>query len=872
LIASALLSSCTSLCCDKASARIEADIAIATDRKEDAEAAQKDAYKRVAWAKDFGLDSDFPEKFRGALASLNPGDLAYDNMKYATAKQLYKEVSAILSDDFKARAAECRDEKAKVDLAIAKALEACADTLSPQRFKDAQDLYIKAKALKAADDLPNAIATCKKARAAFEYAGEYARVMKLRDSIKGCEVLKDYNREFLQAESKILEDETLWTHGTVKDYALGTSVLHEAGRQYTWIAEQCRKLAEEKRVAAEKSLADAALCCARSGMVWADEQRLDMDYAADYGKAKALLAEAESRYAAGDYVGAAASANQICSLFSDEYKGTVKAERDKLAAEKAAADKLAAEKALADGALTCARSGMAWADEQRLDVDYAADYAKVKVLLADAESKYAAGDYVGAAASANQICSLFSDEYRLNVKSAREKVLADGALACARSGMTWADEQRLDMDYAADYGKAKALLADAESKYAAGDYVGAAASANQVCTLFSDEYKGTVKAERDKLAVEKAAAEKAAADKLAAEKALADGAFDCAGSGMVWADEQRLDMDYAADYGKAKALLAEAESRYAAGDYVGAAENANQVCTLFSDEYKATVKAERDKLAAEKAAADKLAKPGAAPETPVIKTSPEYFSPDNDGSDDVMLFDTIVPDNAGVKSWVLEVFEEYIVDPSAKTYSVAKRSFRIWKGEGVPPGRVVWNGKSDKDELVQSGTTYPYTFSYMDSQDRVTTTQGAVIIGIIAQKSGDTINIKLPSLVFRADKADFLDLDSHVVERNNLLIGKLAESLKKYSDYNITVEGHANNVGKIMGYSQKLILDEEKSQVMPLSTARAAKLRTMLIGQGIASNVITAIGYGSSQPVVSFKDAVNRWKNRRVEFVLTKRK
>ena len=39
LIAAALLSSCTSLCCDKASARIEADIAIATDRKEDAEAA-----------------------------------------------------------------------------------------------------------------------------------------------------------------------------------------------------------------------------------------------------------------------------------------------------------------------------------------------------------------------------------------------------------------------------------------------------------------------------------------------------------------------------------------------------------------------------------------------------------------------------------------------------------------------------------------------------------------------------------------------------------------------------------------------------------------------------------------------------------------
>jgi len=29
-------------------------------------------------------------------------------------------------------------------------------------------------------------------------------------------------------------------------------------------------------------------------------------------------------------------------------------------------------------------------------------------------------------------------------------------------------------------------------------------------------------------------------------------------------------------------------------------------------------------------------------------------------------------------------------------------------------------------------------------------------------------------------------------------------------------------------------------------------------------------GMGSSQPVVDFKDGVNRWKNRRVEFILYK--
>ncbi len=627
LVTAALLSSCSTLCCDKASSRIEADIAIATNRKEDADAAQKDAYRRMSWAEDFGLEDDFSEEYQDAIASFHPANMAYDDMKYGTARKLYLEVSAILSDDFQARATECRDEKAKVDLAMTKALEACADTLAPQRFKDAQDLYIKAKALKAAGDLPNAITTCKKASAAFEYAFEYATVMKLRDSIRDCEILKEYNKEFLLAESKIMEDEALWKHGTVKDYALGTSILREAGRQYSWILEQCRKLQEEKRIAVEK------------------------------------------------------------------------AEAARLAAE----------------------------------------------------------------------------------KLAQEKAAADGALACAREGMAWTDEQHLEVDYVDDYEKGKALLADAESRYASGDYVGATASANEVCSQFGEEYRGKVKAEREQAEAARLAAEKRAQEKLAAEK------------------------------------------------------------------QQEPVKA-------------------------VVKTYPEYFSPDDDGLDDMMTFDTSVPGDTGVKQWVLEVFEEYIVDPSAKTYSVSKRSFITWFGTGTPPEKIAWDGKSDKNELVQSGTTYPYIFSYTDKLDRVITTQGAIIVGIIAQKTGDTINIKLPSLVFRADKADFLELDPHVIERNNLLVGKLAESLNKYSDYNITVEGHANNVGKIMGYSQTRIQEEENTQVLPLSIARAEKLRSMLIEQGIDPNLISVVGYGSSRPVVSFTDAVNRWKNRRVEFTLTRKK
>ena len=789
LIVAVLLSSCSTLSRDKANSPIEAGIAITTNKKEDVDAAQKDAYERISWAKEFNLEGDFPEKYQRAFSSLNTADLAYDTMKYAASRELYLEVSAILSDDFKARAAECRDEKAKVELAMTKALEAHADTLAASRFKVAQDFYIKAKALKAADDLPNAIATCRTAKAAFEYSGEYARVITLRDSVQGCEVFKNYSKEFLQAEMKILVREAPLTQGAVKDYVLRISILQEIGKQYTLIAEQCRKLQEEKRTEAE-----------------------------------------QERLAA-----------------------------EKVAAEKAAEEKVAAEKAQADEALVCARDGIAWADGQRLEADNGEAYEKAKALLADAEAKYAAGDYVGATANANQMCEFFSERYREGVLAGRVRLAVEKAaaekVAAEKVAREKAEQERLAME-------------------------------REHQERLAREKAATEKVAAEKVAAEKAAAERVAAEKVAAEKALAYGALVCARDGMAWADEQRLEADNGETYEKAKALLAGAEAKYAAGDYAGATAEANQVCELFSERYREGVLAGRVRLAAEKVAREKaeqerlvrekeqqerLAREKAEPVKALVKTYPEYFSPDGDGVDDVLSFGILVPGEVGVKKWVLEVFEEYIVDPASKTYSVSKRSFRTWTGDGGPPGKISWDGKSEKNELVQSGTTYPFIFSYTDRQDRVTVTQGAIIIGIIAQKAGDTINIKLPSLVFRADKADFLDLDPRVVERNILLIGKLAESLKKYLGYTIKVEGHANSIGKIMGYSKTRIQEEERTQVVPLSIDRAEKLRAMLIEQGINPALISAVGYGSSRPVASFTDAANRWKNRRVEFTLTKK-
>ena len=55
---------------------------------------------------------------------------------------------------------------------------------------------------------------------------------------------------------------------------------------------------------------------------------------------------------------------------------------------------------------------------------------------------------------------------------------------------------------------------------------------------------------------------------------------------------------------------------------------------------------------------------------------------------------------------------------------------------------------------------------------------------------------------------------------------------------------------------------------MPLSRARAQVLRDALIERGVDPARMTTVGHGGSRPVVPHWDLEERWKNRRVEFVL----
>jgi outer membrane protein OmpA-like peptidoglycan-associated protein len=80
----------------------------------------------------------------------------------------------------------------------------------------------------------------------------------------------------------------------------------------------------------------------------------------------------------------------------------------------------------------------------------------------------------------------------------------------------------------------------------------------------------------------------------------------------------------------------------------------------------------------------------------------------------------------------------------------------------------------------------------------------------------------------------------------------LASNFQRYPDETVTVEGHTDNVGGT-SYNQTL------------SERRAYTVKDYLVGQGMPSSRITAIGYGETQPKASNNTPEGRQLNRRVE-------
>jgi flagellar hook assembly protein FlgD len=241
-----------------------------------------------------------------------------------------------------------------------------------------------------------------------------------------------------------------------------------------------------------------------------------------------------------------------------------------------------------------------------------------------------------------------------------------------------------------------------------------------------------------------------------------------------------------------------------------------------------------------------------------FRSLPEYFSPDNDGIDDELTMFLGARDISPVANWSLEIRE-----PQLDDLSRPQQLFYRIEGRGTPAERVIWDGYSSRRELVQSATDYPVVFRAADILGNESVLEGVIGVDVLVIRDGDRLKIQVPSIVFRANAADFNGLPQAQVDNNNRILRRIAQILNKFRDYRVQVEGHANP-------TSNPVPPAEAAGDQRLSEERARATVDFLVGFGVSRGRLSATGKGSTQPIIRFQDRDNWWKNRRVEFILIK--
>jgi len=241
-----------------------------------------------------------------------------------------------------------------------------------------------------------------------------------------------------------------------------------------------------------------------------------------------------------------------------------------------------------------------------------------------------------------------------------------------------------------------------------------------------------------------------------------------------------------------------------------------------------------------------------------LTLSSRVFAPENvDGPQTLSIGLSAQEGAAALSTWKVQV-----VDPRGKP-------FRMFSGNGQPPSQVVWDGKSDTGEYVESGEEYQILFQVNDKAGREAKKQDQVTVDILVSKLADgRYKIVISSIQFAGYSSDVFKIGEPLLSRNLFVLQRLAVVLNNLPAYRIGLEGYA-----VSEYSTdpKNAEWEQANQLLPLSLERAVEVKTALVLLGVDEPRFTVQGFGALRPLVPNTDLENRWKNRRVEFYLEKK-
>lgn len=111
---------------------------------------------------------------------------------------------------------------------------------------------------------------------------------------------------------------------------------------------------------------------------------------------------------------------------------------------------------------------------------------------------------------------------------------------------------------------------------------------------------------------------------------------------------------------------------------------------------------------------------------------------------------------------------------------------------------------------------------------------------------------------YKMNDIRFATNSSDIDESSKQVLDEFADYLKEHPSFHIEIGGHTDNVG-----------DPEKNLV--LSTDRAFEVFGYMQEQGVSAERMTFKGYGQTKPVAPNDTPENRAKNRRTEFIISRR-
>ena len=250
-----------------------------------------------------------------------------------------------------------------------------------------------------------------------------------------------------------------------------------------------------------------------------------------------------------------------------------------------------------------------------------------------------------------------------------------------------------------------------------------------------------------------------------------------------------------------------------------------------------------------------------APSAKVWTDNNDNFTPDGDGINDIALFELRTEYlETEPQEWKLSIYDQ------------KNNEIKSWSGQGRHPSSVEWDGKSETDEVVFSRNEYKVVFTVIPSEKDIERTGSNELSSSVTIKTGILFHVIIPdkkwkiivnTIYFDPDRASFEKISEEQQRENKETLESITRQILEHGEVEVVVEGYANNVSNTER--------ENIQELIPLSRLRAQTIMNILIQNGLDEAILSFDGKGGSNPIAKWEDHDNWWKNRRVEFTVTRK-